>query len=142
MIKIITTAALLMSGMILQGQTGDIKINVSDLRNNNGKCIIYIFNSKEGFPTKPEKAIKTISGKIIQNRCVANVADLKPGEYAVAVVHDENSNDKIDTNFLGIPREGMGSSNNPRSFGPPSFNDARFNYTGEGKSLEITIKYI
>ena len=131
-----------MSGMILQGQAGDIKINVSDLRNNNGKCIIYIFNSKEGFPTKPEKAFKTISGKIIQNRCVANVADLEPGEYAVAVVHDENSNNKIDTNFLGIPREGMGSSNNPRSFGPPSFNDARFSYTGTGKSLEITIKYI
>lgn len=140
--KIFISAAILLSGLTLAAQNGDIKVNITGFRNNNGKCNIYIYNSKDGFPAKPEKALKTLSGEIRQNRCVINISSLKPGDYAISVVHDENGNNKIDTNFLGIPREGLGSSNNPKSFGPPSFNDSRFTYKSDEKTLEITINYI
>ena len=140
--RIIITILIIISGHRLFGQPGDLNVNIEGLKNNKGKCIIYVFDSKEGFPAKPEMAFRTLSGEIMQNMCAVSISGLKPGEYAIAVVHDENSNDKIDTNFLGIPREGMGSSNNPKSFGPPSFNDSRFRYTGEEKTLEILIKYI
>ena len=140
--RIIITISILLAGLGLFGQAGDLNVRITGLKNNNGKCIIYIFDSKEGFPAKPEKAFRSLSGDIRQNMCTVAISGLQPGEYAIAVVHDENGNKKIDTNFLGIPREGLGSSNNPKSFGPPSFNDSRFRYTGDEKTLEITIKYI
>ena len=52
--------------------------------------------------------------------------DVAPGEYAVAVHHDANANGKLDANFLGIPKEGYGVSNDARpTFRAPKFSEAR-----------------
>ena len=68
---------------------------------------------------------------------------IAPGTYAVSVYHDENSNDKLDTNFLGIPREGVGASNNAHGhMGPPKFDSAKFQWAGAWLNLEITINYL
>ncbi len=54
------------------------------------------------------------------------VFDVAPGTYAAAVHHDANANGKVDTNFLGIPREGYAVSNDPRPrFRPPRFSEAQ-----------------
>jgi len=51
--------------------------------------------------------------------------NLPPGRYVVTAYHDENDNDEFDTNFLGLPEEGYGFSNDaPVTLGPPSFNEA------------------
>ncbi len=63
------------------------------------------------------------------------------GDYALAVLHDENGNSKADR-LLGIPREGVGFSGNPAlMFGPPSFAAARFHVSGPAMTQEIRIKY-
>ena len=68
---------------------------------------------------------------------------IKPGIYAVSVFHDENSNGKLDTSFLGIPREGVGASNGARGhLGPPKFDAAAFQFSGGRLNLEIAIKYL
>jgi uncharacterized protein (DUF2141 family) len=65
-----------------------------------------------------------------------------PGTYALAVIHDENSKAKLDTNLLGIPTEGYGFSNDATaSFGTPSFSDARFSYDGRSLNMTITLHY-
>jgi len=47
--------------------------------------------------------------------------------YAVCVFHDEDSDGKLKTNWLGMPREGVGSSNNAKGrLGPPRFSAAAF----------------
>ena len=57
--------------------------------------------------------------------------DVAPGDYAVSVFHDENSNGKLDRNFMGMPKEGVGKSNDAAGhFGPPKYDDARFSYKG------------
>lgn len=63
------------------------------------------------------------------------------GDYALVVLHDENGNGKVDT-MLGIPREGVGFSNNPAiRTGPPKFAAARF-HVGEAAVAEtIRLKY-
>jgi uncharacterized protein (DUF2141 family) len=59
------------------------------------------------------------------------------------VFHDENSNGKLDTNLLGIPREGVSASNNAKGhFGPPKFDAAAFNFGGGRLDLRITITYL
>ncbi len=66
---------------------------------------------------------------------------LAPGPKAVRLFHDENSNGKLDTNFFGIPSEGYGFSNNPRSrFGEPSFKDRLFELKAD-TTIHITLTY-
>lgn len=67
---------------------------------------------------------------------------LPVGGYAVAVIHDENGNAKLDT-FAGIPREGFGFSNNPAiRFGPPRFAAARFRHAGDATAQQVRMRYL
>ncbi|MCE3519738.1 DUF2141 domain-containing protein, partial [Escherichia coli] len=69
-------------------------------------------------------------------------AGLPRGSYAIAVIHDENGNAKLDT-FAGIPREGFGFSRNPPiRFGPPHFAAARFTIAGDADRQQIRMRYI
>ena len=66
-----------------------------------------------------------------------------PGTYALAVIHDENSNGRLDK-FMGIPREGFGFSRNPRiRMGPPSFEEVRFEIAAGGSVRQgVQMKYL
>ena len=67
---------------------------------------------------------------------------LPRGDYAVAVIHDENNNAKLDT-FAGIPREGFGFSRNPPiRFGAPRFTAARFTLAGDAETQQVKMRYI
>ena len=67
---------------------------------------------------------------------------LPVGDYAIAVIHDENGNNKLDTT-LGIPREGFGFSRNPAiGFGPPKFAAARFSLDKNGTEQDIRMRYL
>jgi uncharacterized protein (DUF2141 family) len=68
--------------------------------------------------------------------------DIPPGRYALAVVHDENMNGKLDTNAFGIPTEGYGFSNDVTGvFGAPAFSAASFAYDGRPLALTIRLRY-
>jgi uncharacterized protein (DUF2141 family) len=72
----------------------------------------------------------------------ATVTSVPPGTYAVQVWHDENDNEGIDRNFIGIPTEGIGFSRNVRfHFGPPHFDDAAVRIAPNGARLEITLLF-
>lgn len=97
-----------------------LTIEIHDLRNNYGQVLLELSNENE-----EQVAGRTIS--ISNKRCVIVIDNLKPGMYSFKFFHDENKNEKIDTNWLGIPREGFGFSNNPSmTFGPPSFDKTIF----------------
>ena len=67
---------------------------------------------------------------------------LPPGLYAVALIHDENANAKLDT-MMGIPREGFGFSRNPpMGFGPPRFAAAEFALGSVAETQQVTMRYI
>jgi uncharacterized protein (DUF2141 family) len=75
-----------------------------------------------------------------QARC--DFEDIPPGTYAIAVVHDENMNGKLDTNLLGIPTEGYAFSNDAKGLlGAPSFSAASFPYDGRDLELTISLHY-
>ena len=66
---------------------------------------------------------------------------IPPGIYGLSAFHDKNNNGKLDTNLLSIPSEDYGASNNARgTFGPPSFEDAKFAYRGGYLRLEAALK--
>ncbi len=93
-----------------------------------GKVFCAMWRGPKGYPTKRKKAAHDgVDRKLRAQRAVIAIDDVEPGEYAVACFHDENANNDLDTNFLGIPVEGTGASNDARGFmGPPDYDDARF----------------
>jgi uncharacterized protein (DUF2141 family) len=69
-------------------------------------------------------------------------SDIKPGKYAIAVIHDENCNGKLDTNMFGIPKEGYGFSSGAEvTMSAPSFSDAVFSYDGGHFQISISLNY-
>jgi uncharacterized protein (DUF2141 family) len=113
------------------------------MRNDKGQIVCALFSSAADFPKNGNKAVAHAKAGISHGRSVCEFPRITPGRYAVSVFHDENSNGKMDTNFMGIPREGVGASNNARGhFGPPKFDDAAFRYSGGKLDLTITIAYL
>jgi uncharacterized protein (DUF2141 family) len=65
------------------------------------------------------------------------------GTYAVYVFHDEDHNKKLKTNFFGMPKEGMGVSNNAKGhFGHPKYDDAKFNFNKPEQTISISLSYL
>ncbi len=119
-----------------------IRVKVKGLRSDKGQILVAVFNQKRGFPGKPEKAIKKQVAKVEKKKAIFELTQLKPGTYAIVVVHDENGNNEMDKSFIGIPKEGFGTSNNVlNKFGPPRYSKARFEYKGGRHSLTIKMEY-
>jgi uncharacterized protein (DUF2141 family) len=106
-------------------------------RNANGVVRCGLFDQK-GWLKKPVRsAVAKISGR----EALCSFARVPKGVYGISAFHDENSNGKLDTNLLGIPSEDYCASRNARgSFGPPSFEDAKFKYGGGTKRFEARMK--
>jgi len=120
-----------------------IHVDVVGLRNNKGQVFCALYGSAEGFPKDSQKAIRRDTSSISEKKASCEFSGIEPGTYAVSVFHDENSNGKLDTNFLGVPHEGVGVSNNARGhMGPPKFDAAQFQFSGDRLNLKITINYL
>lgn len=119
-----------------------VEVKVSEIRNDTGRVIIGMWNSKDGFPKDRAKAFRQASVSILRGRAAATFSEVPYGEYAIALFHDENSNGKMDTRFPGIPVEGIGSSNNPHPrFSAPTFSECSFAVDATTKTVEIKMLY-
>ncbi len=137
--------SLLLSMNLFAGDSdshGNIVLAVDGFHNDKGAARLALFTSSDGFPDQPEKAIQALDAEIRDGRLKASFVDVPYGVYAVSVLHDENRNGKMDTNWVGIPKEGYGASNDAKpSFGPPEFDDARFSLDAEDLQLHIKVRY-
>lgn len=121
--------------------TAPLTVNVQGLRNDRGRLAVALFASATGFPRR-ENAVRGQMVRIAGGRAAVTFHDLRPGVYAVAVLHDENDNEKMDFNFLGMPLEGYGFSNDAAAlFGPPSFASAAFRLLPRPSRLSISARY-
>jgi len=115
---------------------GTLTIRITDLKKNKGFVMVALFN-------KESKFLKTFDitkrKKVTEKEDVIVFKALPFGTYAVSVFQDINGNNSLDGNFLGIPKEPYGFSNNPSTmFGPPKFKKASFSL--KAKHKQITIK--
>lgn len=124
-------------------QADVIHIEIERLRSDKGKVLCALYSSADGFPKDNQKAVARATSSISDKKATCEFSGIGPGTYAVSVFHDENSNGKLDTNFLGIPREGVGASNDARGhLGPPKFDAAAFHFSGGRLNLKIAINYL
>lgn len=134
------------AGIMAQSQESQenvIQVDVIGLHSDRGQVLCALFSSAADFPKKANKALAHAASEISGGRATCQFRSVPLGVYAVSVFHDENSNRRLDTNFVGIPREGVGASNNARGhFGPPKFSAAAFQYLGGRTNLKISINYL
>lgn len=121
-----TIILLLLFATFISGQNSEIKVKILGIDEIEGQIVLGLFNTPEGFPRKNSNSIST-SVEILADSIRYNFTGLENGQYVLAVYHDENNNNKLDRNFIGIPSENYVFSNYATgSFGPPSFEDAKF----------------
>jgi uncharacterized protein (DUF2141 family) len=120
-------------------QMGTVIVKITGFASDEGDCWFALDNSKEVYESEDSVFIGKIL-PIINNEVFLKIDSLKYGNYAIKVFHDENNNGELDSNFLGIPTEDYGYSNNASSwFGPPSWEKAEFLLNEKEMTLEISI---
>lgn len=114
---------------------------VQGVRSSKGQVACALFASADGFPSKQDKAHV---GQVVEAKAGSiefEFEGVPHGQYAISVLHDENNNGRLDTNILGMPREGYGVSGNAyRRFGPPRYPDALIDL-GPGAAVVIPMRY-
>jgi uncharacterized protein (DUF2141 family) len=133
--------------LALQPGAGDLRatdnvvvVSVTGIKSDQGQIGCGLFRSEDGFPMKSERAVMRWQ-PARKGRVTCQFEGLPAGRYAVSVSHDLNGNRKTDTNFIGLPREDWGVSNNVRpSMRAPRFNEAAFDVqSGRETRIEIGV---
>lgn len=134
----IATIGLLLAGTAPAAATS-LTVAVSGIESDDGEIGCALYRSADGFPMEPAKA--TQQWHPAEKRGVECRFDgLEPGAYALAVSHDFNGNRETDTNFVGIPKEPWGVSNNVRPFmRAPTFEEAQVRLDGNAP-VEIGVE--
>lgn len=116
-------------------------VHIDGFRNQKGNAGITVFTSPDGWPENNDKAFIHDGHPFTGDKTTVEV-QLPPGLYAIAVLHDENSNHKLDRNVLGWPKEGFGFSNNPKvNLSAPSFNTATMHVACPATEITIHLIY-
>jgi uncharacterized protein (DUF2141 family) len=151
-IRLATAAALV--ALPLPAGADELRVTVEGIRSPHGTVLIGLYDSpesfekaveaagKEGFLIDPDRfgAVALRANAALKSAVV--FSNLEPGRYAAIAIHDENGNGKLDKNFLGVPAEPYGFSNNVQGFlGPPTFDDATM-VLGDGDgTIRIALIY-
>ena len=104
-----------------------------------GDMNIAIYNSEEGF-LHVEHAVYLKKDKVVGEVQFFLIKEIPFGNYAIAVYHDENLDGRLNTNFMKIPSEGFGFSNNP-GFGKPSYSKSVFEFDTDNQQVIIEMNY-
>ena len=111
-------------------------IKISNIEKIKGEIKIGVFNSDSSF-LKEGAALKNYSVKVEKNTAIITITNLPKGEYAISMYHDENSDNECNRNFIGIPKEAYGFSNNNKpKMAAPKYKDCKFSFS-ENKTLHI-----
>ena len=146
----LTTSGLSSSGLASSGalptaatatRAGTIHVTVTDLRSTKGEVHACLAPGRDSFPDCSAGRGRTLTLPAAEH-VEFSFPDVPNGRYAIALLHDENGNGKIDKALM-IPREGFGFSRDaPLRMGPPSFKDAAFDVDAKGVNQSIRMRYI
>jgi len=126
---------LLMAPLTFLSAQSSLTVEITDLESNKGGVIIDLLDVNEN-------TVRDSTCLISALKCSMVFDDLKNGQYAIRFIHDEDENEELDTNFLGIPKEGFGFSNDAMGkFGPKDFSEWLFDVQGD-TTVRMSTKYM
>ena len=109
-------------------KTAPLVLKIEGIKVPSGYVRLAVYGSAQGWPDKPDLAVRKVEVPVKQKgTLVIQLGKLPAGKYAISAYHDANANNKLDVNWVGIPKEPYGMSNNARgTMGPPKFSEAQF----------------
>ena len=116
-----------------------LTVQITNIKNDEGQIAVALYNSEKDFmKTRYQgKTTKSVKGEV-----EVVFENIPSGSYSLSIMHDANMNEKLDSNFFGIPKEGFGFSNNAMgTFGPPSFEKAKVEVSSP-KTILIALRYM
>lgn len=124
------------------GDTTTVTAVIIGVESDEGTMMLALFASEDGFPSDSTKAFRRVLHSSEKDSVVFVLEDVPPGVYAVSVLHDEDSDGKMATDFWGRPSEGYGFSRDAKGFmGPPGFDKAAFQVAGEPLTIRLELSY-
>lgn len=122
-------------------QNANLRVQINQANSDNGKILVLVFNSPEGYPETIDKAFKRLVLTPKNRQAEFLLENIPSGKYAITVLHDEDENGKMNTSMMGFPQEKYGFSNNPKIYlGPPSFEKAAISLGKETKTIQINLR--
>ncbi len=140
--KILMGAALAV-GIAGAAHAAPLTLDVTDVENDKGHVVVAVYKQGD-FTASKDGPPPAYSNKLAATPGTVNFAfdDVAPGAYTIVVFHDENDNEDVDTTWIGLPKEGIGFSNNAKiNMGPPSENEMLFEVSEEGAAQAIALAY-
>lgn len=146
MLKIITVLIMYLISMVAFAQgtnknmenTHKVSVVIKNIMNDKGSVRFAIYDSEANYQQR--KFVAAESSKIKDGVARVTFSELPPATYAIICYHDENDNKMLDFQSNGMPTEDYGATNNVMTFGPPQFNDAKFEL--KDKDLTFEIKFM
>lgn len=136
--------SMLVGASLVRAEQASLRIEIAGLVDVDGTVVISVYDSEEtwlGDETVLTERVEIADARV-EDLVVSDIA-LPPGDYAISLYYDANANGKLDSNFIGIPKEPVALSNNARPrFGPPKYKDAVFALGPEGVTQRIAIESI
>jgi uncharacterized protein (DUF2141 family) len=113
-------------------ENDQMNLQINHIEEIKGDFFIAVHNSGDTYLAKDSKPFRsTVAAVETEDSQQVIICDVEAGEYAVSIFQDENSNGELDSNFIGIPKEPYGFSNNLKKMRPPSFEEALFEYDAD-----------
>ncbi|MBT8305850.1 MAG: DUF2141 domain-containing protein [Maribacter sp.] len=137
MIKHLFFVILFLVASFAFGQEVSLNVEIEGIKSEKGKILFSLFSDKNGFPGDMTKAFKKGVVHIEGGKAIIDL-DLPPGTYAIMVFHDEDDNNELKTNWFGMPKEGVGNSNNHK--GIPNYKKSVFKLY-KNKTITINLWY-
>jgi len=125
---LITFAALLAGSHALAADDANLRVVATNVQSDQGKLFVWVYDKKDDWLSDRYRTQKSIAvaGNRQGDRVTIELL-LPAGEYALSIFQDVNDDGKLERNFIGLPKEPAGLSNNLRpKFGPPKYKDAAF----------------
>jgi len=120
-----------------------ITVDVTKLRSSDGMVQVTLYDKADEFLMEDSKTARIVRVGIEDKKSTCEFAGVEPGKYAVALMHDEDNDGEMKKSLIGLPKEGIGMSNNGKlKFGPPKWEDSVFDVGEEDVSIEITLLYM
>ena len=136
--------AAMLGGASPAQQGATITVKVTELRNAKGIVRACMTTDEARFPKcRGVAGAYGATAQAHEGRVSFTFTGVKPGRYAVALLHDENSNGKADRALGMMPKEGFGFSRDAKvRMGPPKFSDAAVDIGAEDRTLTIRMRYM
>jgi len=114
--------------------------DVSNFVSDKGSCRACLFNSASSFKGESGDPVQCVQVAVTNKQSQVQFDNVPAGTYAIFLFHDTNNNNKMDKNFMGIPKEGYGASQNKLPFASaPGFNENKFSVSN-GTTVRLSIK--